>query len=114
MLIHFYPSSLGYDMLNSALLLKFCLTRPKTASLIKNKLEQTDRDQRGQGNNGGKEGEGLVKACVNDPSTWTTVWESAVGAGGRVVGSKGINWDNCHRITIKNLKTIGQRNVFFA
>ena len=43
---------------------------------------------------------------MNDPWTWTTVWGLTVGAGGGMGrgGQKGKKWDNCYRITIKNLK----------
>ena len=41
---------------------------------------------------------------MNDPRTWTTEWESTVGAVGRMGRGrqKGKNWDNCNRRTIKN------------
>ena len=43
---------------------------------------------------------------MNDPWTWTTVWELTVGVG-RCDGwrrAKGENWDNYNRITIKMIK----------
>ena len=50
---------------------------------------------------------------MNDPWTWTTVWEQTVGAGWGFVGqvgwrrAKGENWDNCKRInTDKNMNNI--------
>ena len=43
---------------------------------------------------------------MNDPQTWTTVWELTAevwgGMGGG--GQRGKNWDNCNRITIKMIK----------
>ena len=40
---------------------------------------------------------------MNDPQTWTTVWELTAGARGeRVEEEKGENCDNCNRITMKN------------
>ena len=44
---------------------------------------------------------------MNDPWTWTTVWELMVGTGGGMSGGgqRGKNWDNCNnRITIKMIK----------
>ena len=43
------------------------------------------------------------RTCMNDPRTWTTVWELTVGVGGGMCrgGQRGKNWDNCNRITIK-------------
>ena len=40
---------------------------------------------------------------MNDPWTWTPVWELTVGVGvGMRRGQqKGENWENCNRITIK-------------
>ena len=40
---------------------------------------------------------------MNDPQTWTTVWEWTVEAGGGPGrgGQKGEKWDNSNRITIK-------------
>ena len=40
---------------------------------------------------------------MNDPETWTTVWEFTVGVGGLgwAEEGKGKNWDNSNRITIK-------------
>ena len=40
---------------------------------------------------------------MNDPQTWTTVWELTVGAGGGMGGGgqRGENWDNCNRIARK-------------
>ena len=43
---------------------------------------------------------------MNDPWTWTTVWELTVGAGFGMGsgGQRERNWDNCNGITIlKNL-----------
>ena len=42
---------------------------------------------------------------MNDPQTWTTVWELTVGAVGwdGQRRAKGKNWDNCNKITIKTL-----------
>ena len=37
---------------------------------------------------------------MNDPQTWTTVWELTVEAGSGM-GGGGKNWDNYNRITIK-------------
>ena len=47
----------------------------------------------------------LVKrACINNPQTWTTVWELGVEWAEK---TKGKNWDSYNRITIKrNLKII--------
>ena len=41
---------------------------------------------------------------MNDPQTWTTVWELTVEAGGGMGrgGQRGKNWDNCNRIAINN------------
>ena len=39
---------------------------------------------RWKGDNSEKKRKGLVKICVNDPWTWTTVWELTVGVGGEV------------------------------
>ena len=41
---------------------------------------------------------------MNDPRTWTTVWELTLGVRGGIGGGgqKGKYWDNCNRITIKN------------
>ena len=54
-------------------------------------MEQTDTDQgRGEEDDGGKRGKGLVKkTCVNDPRTWTAVWGLTVGVGG---------WDQWKRV----------------
>ena len=43
---------------------------------------------------------------MNDPWSWTTLWELTVRAGGGMGGGgqRGKNWDNCIRITIKTLK----------
>ena len=40
---------------------------------------------------------------MNDPWTWTTVWELTVGEGGGMGGGgqRDKNWDNWNRITIK-------------
>ena len=42
---------------------------------------------------------------MNDPQTWTTVWELTVGAGGGMGrgGQRGESWDKCNRITIKKI-----------
>ena len=44
--------------------------------------------------------------CVNDPQTWTPLWELTVGAAGGggmgKGGQRGKSWDNYNRITIKN------------
>ena len=42
---------------------------------------------------------------MNDPQTGTTVWGWTVGAGGGMGrgGQRGKSWDNCNRVTIKNL-----------
>ena len=39
---------------------------------------------------------------MNDPRTWTTVWELTVGAGDGMGGGeqRRKNWDNGNRITI--------------
>ena len=39
---------------------------------------------------------------MNDPQTWTTVWELTVGVGGGMGrgGQRGKSWDNCNKITI--------------
>ena len=44
------------------------------------------------------------RTCVNDPPTWTTVWELTVGAGSGMgrEGQRGKNWENYNRITTKN------------
>ena len=39
---------------------------------------------------------------MNNPQTWTTVWELTVGGGMGRGGQRGKNWDNCNRLTIKN------------
>ena len=41
------------------------------------------------------------RTCMNDPRTWTTVWELTVGVGDGVGGGqqKDENQDNCNRIT---------------
>ena len=50
-----------------------------------------------------QEGEGTrQRTCMNDPQTWTTVWELTVGTAVGRRRAKGGNWDNCNRITIKN------------
>ena len=57
---------------------------------------------------------------MNDPWTWTTVWELTVGMGGGMGGGgqRRKNWDNCNRITIKmilkinNKILITKKNVF--
>ena len=37
---------------------------------------------------------------MNDPRTWTTMWELPVQVGGGMGGGRqGENWDNCDRIT---------------
>ena len=43
---------------------------------------------------------------MNEPWTWKTGWDLTVGAEGRMGrgGQSRKNWDNCNRITIKNLK----------
>ena len=48
------------------------------------------------------------RTCMNDPQTWTTVWELIVGAGGEMSegGQRGKNWDNCNRMTIKMILKI--------
>ena len=40
---------------------------------------------------------------MNEPWTWTTMWELTVGVGVGMGGGgqRGENWDNCNRITIK-------------
>ena len=49
-------------------------------------MEQTDSGQRGrgEGGNGVKERKRLdrQRTCMNDPRTWTTMWELTMGAGG--------------------------------
>ena len=53
---------------------------------------------------------------MNDPQTWTKVWELTVesgdGMGGR--GQRGKNWDNCNRITIKKVSIMINclKNIF--
>ena len=44
------------------------------------------------------------RTCMNDPWTWTTVWELTMGAGDGKGGGgkKGKKWDNCNRITINS------------
>ena len=53
---------------------------------------------------------------MNDPQTWTTVWELTVGAGGGMGrgGQRGKNWDNCNRITIKKVSIMINclKNIF--
>ena len=41
---------------------------------------------------------------MNDPWTWTTVWELTMRARGGMNrgGQRGKHWDNCNRIIIKN------------
>ena len=48
---------------------------------------------------------------MNDPQTWTTVWELIVGAGGEMSegGQRGKNWDNCNRMTIKMILKIEKK-----
>ena len=59
-------------------------------------MEQTDSDQR-RGERGiSEEGEGTrQRTCMNDPQTWTTVWEFTVGMGGGVGrrGQRGKKWE---------------------
>ena len=45
------------------------------------------------------------RTCMNDPQSWTTVWELiVVGVGGMGRGGqRGKNWNNCDRVTIKNI-----------
>ena len=45
---------------------------------------------------------------MNDPQTWTTVWELTAGAGAGMGGGgqRGENWDNCNRMTIKMILKI--------
>ena len=47
---------------------------------------------------------------MNDPQTWTTVWELTVDAGGGMGrgDQREKNWDNCIRIAIKR-KNIAKR-----
>ena len=52
---------------------------------------------------------------MNDPQTWTTVWEWTVGARGGMGrgGQRQKNWDNCNKITTKNdlIKKLMVRSV---
>ena len=40
---------------------------------------------------------------MNNPQTWTTVWELTVGGGMGRGGQRGKNWDNCNSINNKML-----------
>ena len=60
--------------------------------------------EEGRGGQWWNEGEGTrQRTFMNDPWTWTTVWELTVGVeswmGGG--GQRGENQDNCNKITIK-------------
>ena len=60
----------------------------------------------GQGGKWWKEGEGTRKrTSMNDPWTWTTVWELTVGAGGGMGGGEQREkiWNYCNGITIKSV-----------
>ena len=52
---------------------------------------------------------------MNDPQTWTTVWEWTVGARGGMGrgGQRQKNWDNYNKITTKNdlIKKLMVRSV---
>ena len=40
-----------------------------------------------------------TRTCMNDPWSWTTVWELTVGVWGGMSGGgqKGKNWDYCNK-----------------
>ena len=62
-----------------------------------------------------KEGEGTTqRTCINDPRTWTTVWESTVRTVGVWAGrrQRGKIWDNSNRIN-KNKKNKKLSYVYF-
>ena len=64
----------------------------------------------GGGGNGERRGRTSQRTCMSDPGAWTTGWGLIVRVGGGGMGGGGKNWDNCNRVTIKNVKK--EKNKF--